>query len=64
LDTVTDQTGVFFDEPGVDGLCEGLRSLDDKRIDPAACRRNAERFAADIFDREITRHVSEMIGKS
>ncbi len=64
LDSVTDETGVFFNDPGVDGLCDGLRSLDDKRIDPAACRRNAERFAADVFDREIKRHVSDLIGNS
>jgi glycosyltransferase involved in cell wall biosynthesis len=64
LDTVTDETGVFFQDPGVDGLCDGLRSLDDKRIDPVSCRRNAERFATEVFDREITRHVSEMFGKS
>ena len=61
LDSVTDETGVLFNDPGVDGLCEGLRVLDLKRIDPAACRRNAERFAADVFDREITRHVDELL---
>ena len=62
LDSVTDETGVFFSEPGIDGLCEGLRVLDSKRIDPAACRRNAERFSADVFDREIKRHVAELLG--
>ncbi len=61
LDSVTDETGVFFGDPGVDGLCEGLRVLDDKTIDPVACRRNAERFAADVFDAAITRHVTELL---
>ena len=64
LDSVTDETGVFFDEPGVDGLCEGLGVLDNKRIDPAACRRNAERFATEIFDREITRHAADLLRNS
>ncbi len=63
LDSVTDETGVFFNDPGVDGLCDGLRILDDKRIDPAACRRNAERFATDVFDRKIKRHVAELLGR-
>ena len=64
LDSVTDETGVFFNDPGVDGLCDGLRILDTRRFDPAACRRNAERFAADVFDRKIKRHVSDLIGNS
>ena len=64
LDSVTDETGVFFAEPDVDALCEALRVLDVKRIDPAACRRNAKRFATDVFDREITRHVADLLGTS
>lgn len=62
LDSVTDETGVFFSEPGDDGLCAALEELDEKRIDPAACRRNAERFSTEVFDRAITRHADELVG--
>jgi len=64
LDSVTDETGVFFAESETDALCDALRVLDRRQIDPVACRGNAERFAADVFDREMTRHVVEMLGES
>jgi glycosyltransferase involved in cell wall biosynthesis len=42
-------TGALVEEQTPAAFAEGLRTVLDGRLDPAACRRNAERFAADRF---------------
>ena len=43
-------TGVFFEEQTVDSLVDAVRRFEGReRIAPAACRTNAERFAAERF---------------
>jgi glycosyltransferase involved in cell wall biosynthesis len=49
-ETVVDGvTGVLFNEQSVDGLAAAIARLDRTEIDPNACRRNAIRFDASIF---------------
>lgn len=50
-------TGVLFHEQTVEGVMEGMRALDRLRIDPASCRRNAERFRASIFREQLLEAV-------
>jgi glycosyltransferase involved in cell wall biosynthesis len=53
-------TGVLFDEPSVDGLVAAIERLDRLDIDPAECRRNAERFDASVFRRRMRDLVAEV----
>src|SRR5690606_29120546 len=58
LETVADGvTGVFFEEQTVEGVVEGMRRLEGMRIDPAACRRNAERFRPAQFRSQLLKSV-------
>lgn len=62
LDTVIDGvTGTFFDEPSVASLIEAIQALQMRPVDPAACRRNAERFAATSFRQSILAKVAQML---
>lgn len=62
-ETVVDGvTGVLFDEQSVEGVIDGIRRLERMRIDPAACRLNAERFSPERFREELSRVIEEMLG--
>ena len=50
LETVTQETGVFFDEQSPEALIGAIERLDGAGVDPEACRRNAERFSSEVFD--------------
>jgi glycosyltransferase involved in cell wall biosynthesis len=51
-------TGVLFDEQEVDALADALVGFRSADYDPAACRRNAERFDRTIFRERIRDAVS------
>lgn len=55
LDTVTNRTGVFFDEPRWDQIAEAANAA--PRDAAAECRRNAERFSEPAFDRAMLRLI-------
>jgi glycosyltransferase involved in cell wall biosynthesis len=60
LDTIVDgETGVLFREQSVQGLLEAVQAFEALDISPAACRRNAERFAVERFRREMLNYVEE-----
>ena len=61
LETVTDETGVFFVQQTVEGLLEALRALEEAPADPVACRANAQRFSADQFDAAILAQVERCL---
>lgn len=62
-ETVVDGvTGVLFDEQSVEAVIDGIRRLERTRIDPAACRRNAERFSPERFRAELSRVIEEKVG--
>ena len=56
-------TGVLW-EGGPAELAEAVRSFDDAAVDPEACVRNANRFGADVFRRELPREVEAAIAES
>ncbi len=54
LDTVLPgQTGAFFREQSPGALAQAVQAFDADAISPAACRRNAERFAVDVFKQQL-----------
>jgi glycosyltransferase involved in cell wall biosynthesis len=61
-DIVTGATGVLFETQTVEALMEAVEAVDQAGIDPAACRRNAERFSEEAFDHAILEHVKALLG--
>lgn len=63
LDTIIDgETGALFGEQTVESLIAAVHRCEAAQFSPAACRRNAERFSLDRFQRELmnfveTKHV-------
>lgn len=54
-ETITEgQTGVFFDEPSVDGLVNAIVDLDTIAFDPVAIRSHAAQFATPVFRSRMT----------
>ncbi|HSQ30263.1 MAG TPA: glycosyltransferase [Gemmatimonadaceae bacterium] len=62
VETVLDgTTGVFFAAQTTDALVDAIERLDRLSVDPAACRRNAERFDVAVFRRELGSAVQEIV---
>ena len=62
LETViAGQTGVFFDEPTVESLIDGVARIDALHADPALIRANAERFAAPRFGPELQAQIDRLL---
>jgi glycosyltransferase involved in cell wall biosynthesis len=58
LETVLDgETGVFFAERNSASLLDAVERAARTRFDPAAARRNAERFSRPRFEREIREYL-------
>lgn len=62
LDTVLPGvSGEFFAQPAAGSLAEVVAAFDPRRYDPAACRRQAERFSRDAFRHHLTTTLAEMM---
>jgi glycosyltransferase involved in cell wall biosynthesis len=62
LDTVVDGvTGRFFEEQSVEALAEAIVGFEASAWDPAAARRNAERFDAVHFRRRMRRAIADRV---
>jgi glycosyltransferase involved in cell wall biosynthesis len=58
LDTIVDgETGLLFRQQTVEALIQAVLSFESLTISPAACRRNAERFATERFRSELMNYV-------
>ncbi len=54
METVVDgKTGVFFDEPTVDAVCEAIQRLDNLDVNPEAMRAHAEKFDVSAFQARL-----------
>jgi glycosyltransferase involved in cell wall biosynthesis len=53
LETVTSETGLFFNEPNVDSLIAAVEALEKREFDVEACRRRAREFSRERFQREF-----------
>lgn len=65
LDTVVEgETGAYFHQHTPAALATAVRAFDADAVDPAACRANAERFAADVFKKRLSRFVQDKATRS
>ena len=60
-ETVVDGVTGRFWSGGADALADAVNSFDPDSIDPAACVRNAERFARAAFQEALPREVDEAL---
>jgi glycosyltransferase involved in cell wall biosynthesis len=61
METVTSDTGVFFNSQSVDALIAAIESFGSKRFNASTIRKNAERFSDEVFDAAIERHVKQLL---
>jgi glycosyltransferase involved in cell wall biosynthesis len=61
-ETVTAETGVFFDERTAKGVVDAVEGFDPAAFAAVACRRNAERFSERVFDDAIIEQVNGLLG--
>jgi glycosyltransferase involved in cell wall biosynthesis len=61
LETVTEQTGVFFAVQTVDVLLEAIEAMKDRSFLAEQCRESAMRFDESVFDRQMLHHATELI---
>jgi glycosyltransferase involved in cell wall biosynthesis len=54
-------TGVFFREQSVTSVVDAILRLERMTIEPTACRRNAERFASQIFRDRLRASIDRQI---
>jgi glycosyltransferase involved in cell wall biosynthesis len=59
LETVTSETGVFFDEQTPESLIAAMDKFERLRFYPHRCRANAERFSNERWRREYTEFVTK-----
>lgn len=53
-ETVIDgKTGVFFKEPNIDSLIAAIKKLETLKINPEDCKKQAEKFSPEVFDKKI-----------
>lgn len=62
LETVTEQTGVFFAEQTVASLVEAVRRFEQREFDAEVCRANAARFSLQAFEEGIRAEVAALTG--
>lgn len=62
LETVVERkTGVFFDEPTVEGVIRGIREIREigGKIKPEECRRQARKFGKERFKKEMIEFIKK-----
>lgn len=63
LDSLTDETGLFFEQQSVEGLLEALGRFDawEQRFDPEQARAQARRFTKEAFQQAIAEEVAALV---
>lgn len=58
---VSEPTGVFFDEQSVNSLCTAIKLFEENNVlfTGSACRKQAEKFSTERFEREFSAFVAE-----
>lgn len=59
LETVTDQTGLFFQEQSVESMAAAIAQFEERVFDPQIIRSHAERFSRERFNLEFKAFVEE-----
>ena len=57
---VEDKTGIFFDENTPDAINGAIKKYESLKISSNACRKQAQKFSAEVFDREIKEFVKSV----
>jgi glycosyltransferase involved in cell wall biosynthesis len=60
---IEDETGAFFPEMAPEALAKAVCELDLDAIDPQACARNAERFDASVFKKQLGEFIDHVMEK-
>jgi glycosyltransferase involved in cell wall biosynthesis len=63
LETVTEKTGIFFNEQTADSLNSAIGIFETKTFSKIDCRANADRFSEEIFRKEIKNFITEKYEK-
>ncbi|HVT01534.1 MAG TPA: glycosyltransferase [Patescibacteria group bacterium] len=58
---VDGKTGVFFKEYNVDSLASAIEKFEKLKISSEACRKQAEKFSAKVFDKKIREFINSKI---
>ena len=62
VETVIDnKTGLFFDTQSVESLAGAIKKLDSKKINPADCKENADRFSKENFVKNFKQAVVSLV---
>ncbi len=61
LETVTHDTGVFFDEATVDSLCGAIEEFESRSFDSAVLKRHTEKFSVENFHSNMKQYLSEVL---
>lgn len=56
---VEGKTGVFFHEYNSKSLVEAIKKFERTKISAEACRKNAEKFSAEVFDKKIREFINK-----
>lgn len=64
LDTVTEETGVFFPEQTAESLLGAVEQFEKREFDPAACRARAREFTRDVFRDRYAGFLAECVEKA
>ncbi|MBU0767019.1 glycosyltransferase [Patescibacteria group bacterium] len=60
LETVTEETGVFFEEQTSDSLLEAIEKVEQKKFDPSTLHSQAQKFSRERFEEDIRKSIGEM----
>lgn len=64
-ETIVDgKTGVFFEQLTTEGVKKGIAKFENTKIDPKACRAQAEKFNEERFKQEIKAFVQSVVATS
>ncbi len=63
LDTVTEKTGIFFDQQEVNNLVEAVKRFENRQFDPADARARANEFTREVFIKEYSQFLEECLLK-
>lgn len=54
------KTGIFFGEPAAASLAQAITAFEQRSFDPKDCRKRAEAFSSDRFERELRAVVARL----
>lgn len=62
LETVIEgKSGILFKEQNVDSLMKALKKLEEVKIDPSVCKKNAEKFSKEHFIKNFGQIVASLL---